>query len=67
MNSQIYKARKWWSLLSEEDRMEIFENNYGVDYGSNNCNQWWDIFISDKERIQIYEDFNLIPKEENHE
>ena len=63
--NKIDKAKKWWRSLSEETKAEIFENNYGVDYGSNNCNQWWNFVIGDKERIQIYEDFNLIPMEEN--
>jgi len=62
--NKIDKAKKWWRSLSEEAKVEIFENNYGVNYGSNNWNQWWNLVISDKERIQIYEDFNLIPGEE---
>jgi hypothetical protein len=60
--TKIYKAKKWWSLLPEETKAEIFENNYGVNSGSNNWNQWWHLIVSDKEKIQIYEDFNFPPK-----
>jgi len=64
--TNIYKIDNWWHKLSEETKIEIFENNYGVDYGSNNWRKWWN-FISDKEKIQIYEDFNLNPEEEDLE
>jgi len=62
--TKIIKANKWWGLLSKEIKAEIFENNYGINFPSNNWNHWWHFGINDKEKIQIYEDFNLIRKEE---
>ena len=59
----IDKVNEWWCFLPEENKVEIFENNCGVDFGSNSWSLWWDNYISDKEKIQIYEDFNFIPED----
>ena len=60
--TKIIKAKKWWASLSVLIKAKILENNSGI-LASNNCNQWWHLCINDKEKIQIYEDFNLIKKE----
>ena len=59
----INKVNGWWRFLPEETKLEIFENNFDVNFGSNSYSLWWDCYISDKEKIQIYEDFNFIPED----
>jgi len=51
------EVNKWWSLLSEEIKEEIFGNYYGRNFVLNNWNPWWDFGINDKKKIQIYEDY----------